>query len=146
MHQLALHTALHGVSSNDNPLNISVGYIAAERSGFEKVVSDWNEGSGVEAVHLVSTVPLSIENVTSYGWSQPIFLPNETAQDDGRNKMSASWWRNITLNNSKSLSIEIDVASEDSLSDDSDIDLYLFRDQNGDGDFSSDEELSLIHI
>ena len=142
VHQLALHTALHGVGSNDNPLNISVGYIAAERSGFEKVVSDWNEGSGVEAVHLVSTVPLSVENVTSYGWSQPIFLPNETAQDDGRNKMSASWWRNLTLNNSKSLSIEIDVASEDSLSDDSDIDLYLFRDQDGDGDFSSDEEIA----
>ena len=37
---------------------------------------------------------------------------------------------------------EIDVASEDSLSDDSDIDLYLFRDQNGDGDFSSDEEIA----
>ena len=142
VHQLALHTALHGVSSNDNPLNISVGYIAAEQSGFEKVVSDWDEGSGVEAVHLVSTVPLTVENVTSYGWSQPIFLPNETVLDDGGNKMSASWWRNITLNNSKSLSIEIDVASEDSLSDDSDIDLYLFRDKNEDGEFSSDEEIA----
>lgn len=142
VHQLALHTALHGVNSSDIPLNISVGYIAAEKSGFEKVVSDWDQGSGVEAVHLVSTVPLSVEQVASYGWSQPIFLPNETAMDDGSNKMSASWWRNLTLNNSKSLSIEIDVASEESLSDDSDIDLYLFRDDDGNGDFSSGEEIA----
>ena len=61
VHQLALHTALHGVGSNDNPLNISVGYIAASNDQvLRKRVSDWNEGSGVEAVHLVSTVPLSV--------------------------------------------------------------------------------------
>ena len=27
-HQMVLHTALHGVSTNDNALNISVGYVA----------------------------------------------------------------------------------------------------------------------
>ena len=45
IHQLVLHTALHGASSNDNPLNVSVGYIAAEESGFQKLVTDWSEGS-----------------------------------------------------------------------------------------------------
>jgi len=139
IHQLALHTALHGVNSNDNPLNISVGYIAAEQSGFHRVVSDWNEGSGVEAVHLVSTVPLPIDEVNSFGWSQPINLDNETAFQDSRgDKMSASWWRNITLNNSESLSVEIDTEGHHG---DSDLDLYLFRDLDGDGNFSSDEEI-----
>ncbi len=139
VHQLALHTALHGVNSNDNPLNISVGYIAAEQSGFERVVTDWNEASGVEAVHLVSTVPLPIESVNSFGWSQPINLYNESVSQDTRgDKMTSSWWKNITINNSESISIEIDAEGHHS---DSDIDLYLFRDSNGDGDFSSGEEI-----
>ncbi|MBP12244.1 MAG: hypothetical protein CMA71_01710 [Euryarchaeota archaeon] len=139
VHQLALHTALHGVNSNDNALNISVGYIAAEKSGFERVVTDWNDASGVEAVHLVSTVPLPIESVNSFGWSQPINLYNESVSQDTRSdKMTASWWKNLTINNSESLSIEIDAEGHHS---DSDIDLYLFRDSNGDGVFSSEEEI-----
>ena len=139
VHQLALHTALHGVNSNDNPLNISVGYIAAEQSGFERVVTDWNEASGVDAVHLVSTVPLPIESVNSFGWSQPINLYNESVSQDTRgDKMTASWWKNLTINNSESISIEIDAEGHHA---DSDIDLYLFRDSNGDGEFSSGEEI-----
>ncbi len=139
IHQLALHTALHGVNSNDNALNISVGYIAAEQSGFERVVTDWNEGSGVEAVHLVSTIPLPIESVNSFGWSQPINLYNESVSQDSRgDKMTASWWNNLSINNSDSISVEIGVEGHHA---DSDIDLYLFRDSNGDGEFSSGEEI-----
>ena len=48
-HQMVLHTALHGVSTNDNALNISVGYVAAEAEGFTQSVSDWSEGDGVDA-------------------------------------------------------------------------------------------------
>ena len=44
VHQMALHTAHHGVTTNDNPLNVSVGY-AAEQSGFHKVVTDWSEAN-----------------------------------------------------------------------------------------------------
>ena len=43
---MILHTALHGVETNDNPLNISVGYISAESSGFSRTVSDWSESEG----------------------------------------------------------------------------------------------------
>ena len=137
MHQMVLHTALHGVSTNDNPLNISVGYIAAEESGFERVVTDWAEGSGVDAVHVVSTVPLSVDSVTAYGWSQPAHFDNETAyQDVSGNKMTASWWHNMTVQNSTELNIRMNAH------DDADLDLFLFRDSNGDGAFSSGEEVT----
>tara|TARA_B100001750_G_scaffold135131_1_gene107487 strand:+ start:1854 stop:7919 length:6066 start_codon:yes stop_codon:yes gene_type:complete len=137
MHQMVLHTALHGVSTNDNPLNISVGYIAAEESGFERVVTDWAEGSGVDAVHVVSTVPLSVDSVTAYGWSQPAHFDNETAyQDVSGNKMTASWWHNMTVQNSTELNIRMNAH------DDADLDLFLFRDSNEDGAFSSGEEVT----
>ena len=137
MHQMVLHTALHGVSTNDNPLNISVGYIAAEESGFERVVTDWAEGSGVDAVHVVSTVPLSVDSVTAYGWSQPAHFDNETAyQDVSGNKMTASWWHNMTVQNSTELNIRMNAH------DDADLDLFLFRDSNEDGSFSSGEEVA----
>ena len=137
VHQMVLHTALHGVSTNDNPLNISVGYIAAEESGFERVVTDWAEGSGVDAVHVVSTVPLNVDSVSAYGWSQPAHFDNETAfQDVSGDKMTASWWHNMTVQNSTELNIKMNAH------EDSDLDLFLFRDSNGDGTFSSGEEIA----
>ena len=137
VHQMVLHTALHGVSTNDNPLNISVGYIAAEESGFERVVTDWSEGSGVDAVHVVSTVPLNVDSVSAYGWSQPAHFDNETAfQDVSGDKMTASWWHNMTVQNSTELNIKMNAH------EDSDLDLFLFRDSNGDGTFSSGEEIA----
>ena len=137
VHQLVLHTALHGASSNDNPLNVSLGYIAAEESGFQKVVTDWSEGSGEDSVHVVSTVPLSVESVSSYGWSQPAYFENETAlQDDSGDKMSASWWHNMTINNSSEIDIRMNSYEA------ADLDLFVFRDSNGDGAFSSGEEIA----
>ncbi|RZD50350.1 MAG: hypothetical protein CXT65_02170 [Methanobacteriota archaeon] len=137
VHQMVLHTALHGVSTNDNPLNISVGYIAAEESGFEQVVTDWAEGSGVDAVHVVSTVPLNVDSVSAYGWSQPVHFDNETAfQDVSGDKMTASWWHNMTVQNSTELNIKMNAH------EDADLDLFLFRDSNGDGTFSSGEEIT----
>ena len=137
MHQFVFHTALHGVQTNDNPLNVSVGYVAAEESGFERVVTDWSQGSGVDAVHIVSTVPLSVDSVTAQGWSQPVHFDNETAyQDVSNDKMTSSWWHNVTVQNSTELNIEMNAH------DDADLDLFLFRDSNGDGSFSSGEEIA----
>ena len=137
VHQMVLHTALHGVSTNDNPLNVSVGYIAAEESGFERVVTDWAEGSGVDAVHVVSTVPLNVDSVSAYGWSQPAHFDNETAsQDISGDKMTASWWHNMTVQNSTELNIKMNAH------EDADLDLFLFRDSNEDGTFSSGEEVT----
>jgi len=136
-HQMVLHTALHGVQTNDNPLNISVGYLAAESSGFTKSVTDWSEANGTELSRIVSTMPLPVRSVESYGWVQPIFLDNQTAlQDDSGDKMSASWWHNLTIEDASELSISMDSYV------DADLDLYLFRDDDGDGNFTSGEEVS----
>ena len=136
-HQMVLHTALHGVSTNDNALNISVGYVAAEEGGFSQSVGDWSEGDGVDAVHVVSTVPMDVESVSAYGWTQPIYFDNETAYQDASNdKMSSSWWHNFTLDEVSELSISMDAY------DSADLDLFLFRDDNEDGIFSSSEEVS----
>jgi len=136
IHQMALHTAHHGVTTNDNPLNISVGYVAAERSAFHKVVTDWSESSGTEDIHLVSTVPIPLQSIESYGWTQPINFDNETAyQDDSGDKMSASWWHNFSIQNATELSITMDAYEE------ADLDLYLFRDNDEDGVFESNEEV-----
>jgi len=137
IHQMALHTAHHGVTTNDNPLNISVGYVAAEQSGFHKVITDWSEGSGSENIHVVSTVPIPLESIQSFGWTQPIHFDNETAyQDTANDKMTASWWHNFTIENATELSITMDAYEE------ADLDLYLFRDDDQDGEFESGEELA----
>jgi subtilisin family serine protease len=136
LHQMVLHTALHGVPTNDNALNISVGYVAAEQSGFHKVVTDWSEASGNETVHVVSTIPMPLESVRSFGWTQPIHFPNETAyQDDSGDKMSASWWYNFSVEDAAELSVRMNAH------DDADLDLFLFRDADGDGVFESGEEI-----
>ena len=136
VHQMVLHTALHGVETNDNPLNISVGYIVAEDSGLERTVLDWSEGSGNDSLYLLSTIPLPVETVDAYGWNNVINFDNETAFDDGSNKMDASWWHNLSLENTSEISINMDAY------DDADLDLYLFRDSNDDGNYTSDEEIA----
>ena len=137
IHQLVLHTALHGVETNDNPLNISVGYITAESSGFSKTVSDWSESEGNDSALVVSTMPLPVEYVSAQGWVQPISLDNQSAhQDDPNDKMTASWWHNLSIEDATELSISMDSY------DSSDLDLFLFYDGDGDGEFSSEEEVS----
>jgi len=136
IHQMVLHTATHGVTTNDNALNISVGYVAAEQSSFHKVVTDWSEANGNESIYVVSTMPLPLESVRSFGWAKPINFDNETAyQDDSSDKMSASWWHNFTVSDAAEISIQMDSY------EDADLDLYVFRDSDEDGVFESGEEI-----
>lgn len=136
VHQMVLHTALHGVETNDNPLNISVGYIVSENASLEKTVTDWSEGSGNDSLYLLSTIPLPIDSVEAYGWNSELSFDNETAFNDGSNKMDASWWHNFSLSNVEEIAINMDSYG------DSDLDLYLFRDSDEDGNFSSNEEVA----
>ena len=136
VHQMVLHTALHGVETNDNPLNISVGYIVPNNSGLKKTVTDWSQGSGNDSLFLLSTIPLPVDSVEAYGWNNEINFDNETAYHDGSNKMDASWWHNFSISNASEISINMNAYG------DSDLDLYLFRDSNNDGNFSSNEEVA----
>jgi subtilisin family serine protease len=137
IHQMVLHTALHGVETNDNPLNISVGYISAESSGFSRTVTDWSESEDNDSALVVSTMPLPVESVSAQGWVRPISLDNQYGhQDDPNDKMTASWWHNFSIEEATELSISMDSY------DSSDLDLFLFHDEDGDGEFSSGEEVT----
>ena len=69
--------------------------------------------------------------------SEPVSLTNQTAfQDDPGDKMTASWWQNISVEDATEISIKMDSY------DDVDLDLFLFRDKDGDGNFTSGEEVS----
>jgi len=136
-HQLVLHTALHGVNTSDNPLNITVGYLAAESDGFRSAVDDWSEGNGSGIARIVSTVPLPVDSVESYGWVQPVSFDNQTAfQDDPDEKMTSSWWHNFTIKDAAELEINMDSY------DDSDLDLFLFMDNDENGIITSSEQIS----
>jgi len=135
-HQLVLHTALHGVNSSDNPLNITVGYLASESDGFRKTVDDWSQGNGSGIARIVSTVPLPVSSIESHGWVQPLRFDNQSAfQDDPNDKMSSSWWHNFTIEDAAELEITMDSY------DDSDLDLFLFRDIDGNGNITSVEQI-----
>ena len=65
----------------------------------------------------------------------PLNMDNQTAfQNDPNDKMTASWWHNFSVEEASELSISMD--SYESV----DLDLFLFRDDDGDGNFSSGEE------
>ena len=104
---------------------------------FTRLLPDWSEGSGEETIHVVSTVPMPLESIRSFGWTQPIYFENETAyQDTSNDKMSASWWHNFSVADAAELSIRMDAFEE------ADLDLYLFRDSDEDGEFESNEEVT----
>ena len=67
----------------------------------------------------------------------PHYLDNQAAyQNEPNDKMTASWWHNLSVEDATEISISMD--SYDSV----DLDLLLFRDDDGDGNFSSGEEVT----
>ena len=130
--QMMLHSARHGVNTNDNPLNISVGYVASIDGTLSRVVSDWNNATGQEVVTFGSTMELDIASVAGYGWTQPTIMPTETALQDTPGGWSSSSYRHqFTLEDAVMLRIEIDSSAPRT-----DLDLALYRDKNGDGNIN----------
>lgn len=150
--QMMLHSAMHGVNTNDNPLNISVGYVASIDGTLSRVVRDWNDATGQEVVTFGSTMGLDIASVTGYGWTQPTLLPTETALQDTPGGWSSSSYRHqFTVDDAVMLRIEIDSSAPRT-----DLDLALYHDKNGDGNinwggeqidvsgnWNSDEEITI---
>ena len=89
--QMLLHSAMHGVNTNDNPLNISVGYITPLDSGLTTTLADWTQQSGVSTHRIGSTMELDIDSITANGFTIPQYLSSETAyQDDPADVTSLS--------------------------------------------------------
>ena len=127
--QMMLHSAMHGVNTNDNPLNISVGYITPLGSGFTTTLSDWSQNSGISAHRIGSTMDLDIASISGSGFTIPQYLSSETVyQDDPADVTSSSYIREFTSATNEL--IELDIGCHQSGID---LDLYLYRDSNGNG-------------
>jgi len=127
--QMLLHSAMHGVNTNDNPLNISVGYITPLDSGLTTTLADWTQQSGVSTHRIGSTMELDIDSITANGFTIPQYLSSETAyQDDPADVTSSSYIRAFTANSNELIELEIGCHQSGI-----DLDLFLYRDKNGNG-------------
>ncbi|MEE2759106.1 MAG: S8 family serine peptidase [Candidatus Thermoplasmatota archaeon] len=127
--QMMLHSAMHGVNTNDNPLNISVGYITPLGSGFTTTLTDWAQNSGVSAHRIGSTMDLDIAGISGTGFTIPQYLSSETVyQDDPGDVTSSSYIREFIADTNEMIEMEIGCHQSGI-----DLDLYLYRDANGNG-------------
>ena len=127
--QMMLHSVRHGVNTNDNPVNISVGLVDAIDGSLTRVVRDWADGEGDEVITIGSTLPIDVSSIEGFGWTQPVLLPSETATQDTPGTWSSSGYTHeIDVEGAELLKVEID-----SLATLTDLDLALYRDKNGNG-------------
>ena len=126
--QVMLHSAMHGVGTNDNPVSIDVGVIAPLDGGFGCTVEDWIFGDRNESVRLGSTMDIEIITAEAVGWSQPTLLSGQTvAQDNPDDHTSASYIHSFSVNDLSEMTISTTSF------DIPDLDLYIGRDINGNG-------------
>lgn len=133
---LLLHSTMHGVLTNDNPVNVTVGYAATLSGNMSKTVVNWSQGDFNEGIIIGSTADVNLSDVSGYGWTEPMYWSNETAsQDTPSDKSSSSYIRNLTLQDIEYLKVQIDSNRMGE-----DLDLYLYRDKNSNGviDWSSE--------
>jgi len=134
---LLLHSTMHGVFTNDNPVNVSIGYAALISGNISANVSDWSTGDFNSSAVFASTVNLSVDSITGTGWSEPMYWANESiSQDDPGVKSSSSYIRSINLSGVDEVEVRIDSNGYRD-----DLDLFLYRDDDGDGQLDWDDEL-----
>ncbi|HIO93817.1 MAG TPA: hypothetical protein EYN46_00420 [Candidatus Poseidoniales archaeon] len=127
--QLLLHSTMHGVSTNDNPVNVTVGFAATISGNLTHSTDDWTRTNFSDSLVLGSTVNITPDDISGWGWTQPVFYPGETASQDIPETVStASYIREISVENVRRLKVEIDTQNGAE-----DLDLYLYRDNNGNG-------------
>ena len=136
--QILLHSTMHGVLTNDNPVNISVGHITSLDGNDSWTVSDWDNGVVNETLIVGSTMNLSFSQISEYGWTRGYRLQNQTASQDTAGDVStASYNYPIMVENLSAMTLNID-----SIGMGDDLDLYAFYDQNNNGiiDWGSEEK------
>ncbi len=136
--QLLLHSTMHGVNTNDNPVNVSVGYAGVIEGSLSHTISNWSNGNFNSSLVIASNVEIGVDEVDSFGWSRPIWHPNEVASQDTVGSIStSSYTRELFIENAHRLKVEIDSNGPRN-----DLDLYVYRDADGDGaiDWGSEEE------
>jgi len=136
--QLLLHSTMHGVNTNDNPVNVTVGYAGVIEGALSHTISNWSNADFNSSIVIASDVELDIDDVESFGWARPIWQPNEVVQQDTAGTVSSSSYsREFNLEDAQRIMVEIDSNGARD-----DLDLYVYRDADNDGliDWSSEEE------
>ncbi len=134
---LLLHSTMHGVLTNDNPINVTIGYANALQGNLSTTVVNWSLGDFNDSAIIASTADVEIEDVSGYGWTEPMYWANESISQDTPGTLStSSYIRNISLLDIEYLRVQIDTNNPGD-----DLDLYLYRDKNGNGqiDWSSEK-------
>jgi len=127
--QMMLRSTMHGVNTNDNPLNISVGYAAPMGGVTGQVVEDWSLGSANGSLQIGATLPLEVADVRGIGFARPVLLPQLPAsQDDAGDVSTSSFTYPFTLSGASQYTVEIGSSHSGV-----DLDLYVYRDTNGNG-------------
>ena len=127
--QLILHSTTHGVSTNDNPINVSIGFAAAIAGNLTYTTDDWRQNNISDSLVFASTIDISASDMDAWGWTQPMYWPNETAYQDTVGSLStSSYIREVQLEDLRKFRVEIDSHTPMD-----DLDLYVYRDNNGNG-------------
>ena len=136
--QVLLHSTMHGVLTNDNPVNITIGHITSLSGNDSWIISNWSQGVINESVVIGSTLDLDVDDVRGYGWSRATHLINQSVSQDTVGVVSSSSYLH-TFNTSNLTRLEIEI---DSIGARDDLDLYVFYDSNSDGviGWSNEEE------
>ena len=135
--QILLHSATHGVGTNDNPLSIDVGMVAPMDGGLGVEVHDWRNSNRSETIRIGSTMDVEIVDATGVGWSQPLHISGQTVgQDDPGDKTSASYIYSFSIQDLSEITISTSSTTIP------DLDLYIGKDVNGNGvmDFGNEEK------
>ena len=135
--QVLLHSATHGVGTNDNPLSIDVGMLAPMDGGLGVEVYDWRTSNRSETIRIGSTMDVDITDATGVGWSQPQHLSGQSVgQDTPGDKTSASYIHSFSIQDIAEITISTSSTTIP------DLDLYIGQDINGNGvmDFGNEEK------
>ena len=137
--QLLLHNVMHGVETNDLPVNLSVGMAAPLDGGvLDERSSVWDAVGATRTVHIGSTMALDVVGADAWGWSQPVWRPTETVWQNTAGTINTSNWT-YGFQTSGAQRIQVDI---DANEPDQDLDLYVYHDADGDGviDWTSERE------
>jgi hypothetical protein len=129
LNEIALHNVLNSGTGPVNNLTGQVGVLSADPSPWDLgTVTDFDLLNGSQQFDLTSSVSLPGVEVRAFGVSAPQYLPNETILQDAPFDPSSSSWSSQFTVQSGGL-IQVDITGPPSI----DIDLYLLRDDNGNG-------------
>ena len=130
LHAIAVHQVGWNGGQFNTPFKVTVGGASVAPSNVD---IDTATNTGSFDVTFESGLELDGLSANAYGLSQPVQTTEPTKQDDPNDPSSASVKKNVTLAHASRLSVTTAMAGGD------DLDLFVVRDANGDGNFTNSE-------